>query len=238
MAVEGFELSGRRCLIVGAGTPVGTAIASALAEAGARVVHGRILVGDADGLVHRAVDELGGLDVVVSCDGVSMAGPFDELTDAEWDRLLATNLTKPVRLLRAAGRHMLTHGGGHIIQVVSLLAERGVPNTAAYGATQAGLVQLIRALSLEWVRRNVRINGIGVGWYEGDPLLGFGPVPGPDSPPRRGEGPGEGFLRYLPMRRLGRPDEVGALAVYLASQSSDMMTGQTIWVDGGVMSHA
>jgi NAD(P)-dependent dehydrogenase (short-subunit alcohol dehydrogenase family) len=119
---------------------------------------------------------------------------------------------------------MLNRGGGRLIQVVSMLGERGVPNTAAYGATQAGLLQLIRALSLEWARSSIRINGLGVGWLEGDPIL---------------EGAGDRFLRYLPTRRLGRPDEVGALAVYLASSNgADMMTGQTLWVDGAVMSHA
>jgi NAD(P)-dependent dehydrogenase (short-subunit alcohol dehydrogenase family) len=252
VAVEGFDLTGKRALVVGAETRVGRVIAAALAEAGARLalasgadVHGPgddallssngsengsgndsghlTISGTADDLVRVTLEELGGLDVVVNCADLRVAGPFEQLTDAAWDRLLVVNLSGPVRLFRAAGREMKARGGGKLIQVVSMLGERGVPNTAAYGATQAGLLQLIRALSLEWARSSIRVNGIGLGWLEGDPMLG----PSPDR-----------LLRYLPTKRLGRPDEVGPLAVYLASDDSDMMTGQTLWVDGAVMSHA
>ncbi|MGE3271546.1 MAG: SDR family NAD(P)-dependent oxidoreductase, partial [Chloroflexota bacterium] len=180
--------------------------------------------GSADDLVSATIESLGGLDVVVNAADLRAAGPFERLTDDAWDQLVAVNLTGPVHLFRAAGREMLARGGGRLVQVVSMLGERGVPQTAAYGATQAGLLQLIRALSLEWARSSIRINGLGVGWLEGDPFLG-------DEPPER-------LLRYLPTRRLGRPDEVGPLAVYLASTAADMMTGQTLWVDGAAMSHA
>jgi NAD(P)-dependent dehydrogenase (short-subunit alcohol dehydrogenase family) len=251
VAVDGFDLTGKRALVVGAETSVGRVIASALAEAGARLALASstdlhddgektvlssngssepgkdadhlTISGTADDLVQTTVDGLGGLDVVVNCADLRVAGPFDQMTDEAWDRLLAVNLTGPVRLFRAASREMKAGGGGKLIQVVSMLGERGVPNTAAYGATQAGLLQLIRALSLEWARVPIRINGIGVGWLEGDPMLGTSPAR---------------LLRYLPTKRLGKAAEVGPLAVYLASDDSDMMTGQTLWVDGAVMSHA
>ena len=173
--------------------------------------------------MRATVEELGGLDIVVNAADLRIAGRFEQLSDLDWDRLVAVNLTWPVRLFRAAGRSMKAQGGGRLIQVVSMLGERGVPNTAAYGTTQAGLLQLIKTLSLEWARSSIRINGIGLGWLEGDPLLG-------DNPDR--------LLRYLPTKRLGKPDEVGAIAVYLASDAADLMTGQTFWVDGAVMSHA
>jgi NAD(P)-dependent dehydrogenase (short-subunit alcohol dehydrogenase family) len=249
VTVDGFDLTGKRTLVVGTGSAIGLAIVDALVEAGARVASAHAdhppsvgaglsppvreaarsvdltVPGAADGLVREVVDDLGGLDVVVNCGDLRLAAPFEELADAEWDRLIAVNLTVPVRLLRAAGRQMLAHGGGRLVQVVSLLGERGVANTAAYSACQAGLIQLIRALAIEWARRDVRVNGIGLGWFEGDPLLASSPQP-------------DGLLRYLPTRRLGRPEEVGALAVYLASDASDMMTGQVIWVDGAILSHA
>ena len=231
LSLDDFSLAGKRALVVGTASSVERAIIDALAEAGARV-----RVGNLDGVetvVPDAVAELGGLDVVVSCGDLRMAGPFEELADQEWEGLVAVNLTAPVRLLRAAGREMLARDGGKIICIVSVLGERGLPHTAAYGACQAGLIQLIRALSLEWARRNVRINGIGLGWFEGDPLL-----PNPLAPSPLGEGLRERLTRYLPTRRLGRPEEVGPLAVYLASDAADMMTGQTIFVDGAVMAHA
>jgi NAD(P)-dependent dehydrogenase (short-subunit alcohol dehydrogenase family) len=224
--LDGFDLTGKRTLVVGAETRAGRAIAAALSEAGARLT-----LADAsdtgDDIVRAAVDDLGGLDVVVNCADARIAVPFEELTDEEWDLLVEVNLTGPVKLFRAAGRAMLASGGpGRLIQVVSMLGERGVPNTAAYGATQSALLQLIKTLSLEWARKNIRVNGIGVGWMEGDPILdGAGAAT-------------ERLLRYLPTKRFGRPDEIGAIAVYLASDRADMMTGQTLWADGAAMSHA
>jgi NAD(P)-dependent dehydrogenase (short-subunit alcohol dehydrogenase family) len=224
--LDGFDLTGKRALVVGAETPAGQAISVALAEAGARLTLADGMSG-ADDLVRAAKQELGGLDIVVNCADARLAGPFENLTDAEWNRLVETNLTGPVKLFRAAGREMIAQGtSGRLIQVVSMLAERGVPNTAAYGATQAALLQVIRTLSLEWARQNIRVNGIGLGWLESDPLLAESGVNI------------QGLLRYLPTKRLGRPEEVGAIAVYLASDRADMMTGQTLWVDGAVMSHA
>jgi NAD(P)-dependent dehydrogenase (short-subunit alcohol dehydrogenase family) len=245
MVVDGFALTDKRALVVGAETRVGRVIAAALAEAGARMAlasgpdpsgsgsdsllstngagHHLTISGSPDDLVRATVEELGGLDIVVNAVDLKVAGPFEQLSDLDWDRLVAANLTGPVRLFRAAGRVMKAQGGGKLIQVVSLLGERGVPNTAAYGTTQAGLLQLIKTLSLEWARSSIRVNGIGLGWLEGDPLLGEHP---------------DRLLRYLPTKRLGKPEEVGAIAVYLASDAADLMTGQTFWVDGAVMSHA
>ena len=243
MVVDGFALTDKRALVVGAETRVGRVIAGALAEAGARLAlasspdaddgaSGKLspngsnhltVAGSPDDLVQTTISELGGLDIVVNATDLKVAGPFEQLSDAALDRLVSVNLTGPMRLFRAAGREMKAGSGGKLIQVVSMLGERGVPNTAAYGATQAGLLQVIRTLSLEWARASIRINGIGLGWLEGDPMLG-------ESPDR--------LLRYLPTKRLGKPDEVGAIAVYLSSDAADLMTGQTFWVDGAVMSHA
>jgi NAD(P)-dependent dehydrogenase (short-subunit alcohol dehydrogenase family) len=244
VAVDGFTLTGKRALVVGAETKVGRAIASALAEAGARLALASIpdlhddgdqtqrspngsehltISGSPDNLVRATLDGLGGLDIVVNCADLRVAGPFEQMSDEALDQLVAVNLTGPMRLFRAAGREMKTRDGGKLIQIVSMLGERGVPNTAAYGATQAGLLQLIRSLSLEWARSSIRVNGIGLGWLEGDPLLSQS---------------SERLLRYLPTKRLGRSDEVGPIAVYLASDAADLMTGQTFWVDGAVMSHA
>jgi NAD(P)-dependent dehydrogenase (short-subunit alcohol dehydrogenase family) len=244
VTTDGFSLSGKRALVVGAETRVGRAIAGALAEAGARLALAASpdpgangvssppsqngsshlhVAGSPDDLVRATVEELGGLDIVVNAADLKVAGPLEQLSDAALDRLVSVNLTGPIRLFRAAGREMKARGGGRLIQVVSLLGERGVPNTAAYGATQSGLIQLIKTLSLEWARSGIRVNGIGLGWLEGDPMLGEHP---------------DRLLRYLPTKRLGKPEEVGAIAVYLSSDAADLMTGQTFWVDGAVMSHA
>jgi NAD(P)-dependent dehydrogenase (short-subunit alcohol dehydrogenase family) len=225
MAVDGFDLSGKRALVAG-GSAVARAITEALTSAGARVEHADLPAPEAaDALVRQTVARLRTLDALVVCPDRRHAAPLVDLRDEEWDRLVAANLTTPLRLVRAAARAMLESGNrGRIILVHSVLAERGLPNTAAFGATQAALAHLVRALSLEWARTNLRINGIAVGWIEGDPLV-------PEADAQR-------LARYLASKRLGRADELGALAVYLASNAADMMTGQSIAVDGGAMIHA
>jgi 2-deoxy-D-gluconate 3-dehydrogenase len=209
--IEGFDLSNKRIQIGGAETPVGKAIAAAVEEAG--------------GAVDRALSPSSRqIDGAIWAGGVPQAGPLVDLTDEDWDALVAANLTAPLRFVRAAARQMLAGGSpGRLVVVHSLLAIRGVPNTAAYAACQAGLTGLIRALSLEWARQNLRINGLGLGWFENDPLVAHDAAQ---------------LARFLPTRRLGRPDEVGATAVYLLSDAADMMTGQTLYVEGGALSHA
>lgn len=251
MTIEGFDLAGKRALVVGARPGLCQAVAAALTEAGASVLlslldhragapSGNFVATgagepvrvdlaspeSADGLVAEAVRRLNGLDVLVWCGGPAQAGPFVELGEDAWQGLVVGNLTAPIRLVRAAARVILDRGGGRIICLVSTLGERGVPNAAAYGACQAGLIQLTRALALEWARSNLTVNTIGLGWLEGDPLV-------PNDDQQR-----ELLLKYLPMRRLGREDEVGALVVYLASDAAELMTGQTIFVDGALMAHA
>ena len=121
---------------------------------------------------------------------------------------------------------MLAHGppGGRIIHVASVLGERGLANGAAYCSAQAGVLNLTRALALEWARDGVRVNAIGAGWTEGMAMAG-------DDESRAK------LERYLPYRRLARPDEIAGIAVYLASDASAYLTGQVVWVEGGALSH-
>jgi NAD(P)-dependent dehydrogenase (short-subunit alcohol dehydrogenase family) len=221
MPTDAFDLSGKRALIAGPGGVIEDAIAAALQAAGATTYRASAV---SDELVDEAAIHLGGLDTLVTGGDLKLAAPLVELDDADLDRVVATNLVAPLRLIRAVGRAMLGRGGGRIIVVHSILAERGVPNTSAYSATQAALAQLIRALAIEWARSDIRINGIALGWFKGDPFVAAAEA--------------ERLARFLPSRRLGRPEDVGALAVYLASDAADMMTGRSIVVDGGAMIHA
>lgn len=255
---DGFSLAGKVALVTGAGAPVGRAIALALAEAGAAVgvapwlgkpVEGNAVretatavealgrkalaltgratdPGDVEGMLRDVAAQLGRLDIVVCYPDVPFAKPFVEVTDAEWRQLVEGNLTGAFVTLRAAGRALLKQGRGRIITVLSMLGVRGMPHMAAYGAAQAGLVQLVKALGLEWVRQGIRVNGIGLGWFDGDPTLAHDPAQT------------QQLLRYVPMGRTGHPDDVGAVTVYLASDASTYMVGQTIFIDGGVLAHA
>ena len=179
---------------------------------------------DVEALVQRTLTELGRLDVVVNAHDLPFAKPLPEVSPAEWRRVVDVNLTGVYLACRAASRPMLAQGSGRIISVVSLLAERGMANGAAYCAAQAGVMNLTRALALEWARSGVTINAIGAGWTEGMPLLG-------DEDARRK------LERYLPGKRLAQPQEIAEAAVYIASDAAEYMTGQVVWIEGGALSH-
>ncbi len=136
---------------------------------------------------------------------------------------MAVNQTSAFLCCQAVGRYMLKQKKGRIINVTSCLAERGIGNGAAYCAATGGVAQLTRALALEWAREGITVNAIGTGWFSETEKTG---VEQEDS-----------LLRYLPLKRYGRPGEIGSLLVYLASDATDWITGQFMYVDGALMAH-
>lgn len=250
-----FSLEGKRALVIGASNVIGRAIAVALGEAGADVAvatttrskHEETIANscsnelwaldrktfaqavdaaDEDGikaLVQHTIDDLGGLDVLVNAHDLPYAKPAGEVEIDEFRRVLDANLTGPFIASKAASVHMLKHGGS-IINVASVLGERGMANGAAYCSAQAGVLNLTRALALEWAREGIRVNAIGAGWTEGMGIIAE------DESRQQLE-------RYLPYKRLARPDEIAEMAVYLASDASAYLTGQVVWIEGGALSH-
>ena len=253
MSSNAFALGGKSALVVGANNVVGCAVATALAEAGADVVvatstpsaqeeaavqlcisqvhalgrKGFAHTLDATNerevgeLVQRTVAELGRLDILVNAQDLAFAKPTAETTLHEWRRVLDVNLTIPYLTCRAAAGAMQAQGAGRIINIVSLLGERGMANGAAYCAAQGGVLNLTRAVALEWARSGITVNAIGAGWTEG---MGF----------MANEALQQQLLRYIPSRRLAQPEDIAATAVYLASDMTGFVTGQVIWVDGGM----
>ncbi|MCH7810091.1 MAG: SDR family oxidoreductase [Chloroflexi bacterium] len=255
---EQFSLDGKRALVIGASNAIGRAIAVALAEAGADVAVATTTPSkdeetaanscaneiwaldrkgfaqaieaadeaDVSALVERTVGELGGIEVLVNAHDLPFARPVPEIDFAEWRRVIDVNLGGPFLAAKAASQRMLAHDhpGGSIINVASVLGERGLANGAAYCSAQAGVLNLTRALALEWARDGVRVNAIGAGWTEGMAMAG-------DDESRAK------LERYLPYRRLARPDEIAGIAVYLVSDASAYLTGQVVWVEGGALSH-
>lgn len=246
-----WDLTGRTALVAGNGRGWAPVLASALAEAGAQVA---VACAGSRGLeaarsaleplgrpflllradltrreeVERAVGEVlgrwGRLDILVNNAPAEWMGPFLEASEEEFRRLLERNLWTAFHLLQVVGRVMVEQGYGRIIQVTSLLGERAVWSSTLFGATMGALHQLTRALALEWAERGVRINNLAPGWI----------APGPRTPEEEAQDP---LARYLPSRRLGRPEDLTALLVYLASPACDFATGETFLVDGGASAH-
>jgi NAD(P)-dependent dehydrogenase (short-subunit alcohol dehydrogenase family) len=179
--------------------------------------------------VQTAIDDLvaawGHLDILVNGLDLPFARPFVDNTTSEWQRLCAHLLYGTMHCVQAAGRAMLQQGQGRIITYVSMLGARGVAHCAAYSMIQAALVQLTQSLAVEWGRRGVTVNAIGSGWTQGSAFL-----PAAEDDLQR-------LLRYIPNHRLTEPDDLTALTVYLASDVGGNITGQVMFIEGGVMSH-
>ena len=195
-------------------------------------------------MVRQVAKELGGLDVLVNAPDLFIGKPAGRISDADWAKVLGANLSATFFTCRAVGKEMLKAAQeqgnenkeqgseapsrwtvGRIVNVGSVLGERGLANGSAYCAAQAGILNLTRALAQEWAAQGITVNAIAQGWMEDSPALG-------DPTPEANQ-----TVRYIPMRRAGRAEDVAPLAVYLASDASGYVTGQIMYVDGGLSVH-
>ena len=178
-----------------------------------------------EALMQSAVTGLGRLDVVVNNSGLARVAPLVEWTPEEWRALIDVNLGGVFNGCRAAAAYLIAQRSGKVINLASMLAAVGLPGYSIYSATKGAIVAFTRTLGVEWARHNIQVNAIAPGWFTTDM----------SAPAFEGDNEKvvERLMRDVPARRRGRPDEIGPLAVYLASPASDFMTGQTLYLDGG-----
>jgi len=255
MAGSQFDLNGRLALVTGGGGGLGRAIAVALSTAGAEVAAlGRTLNnlketcrliaeqgGKAwpiqaditkDAQIEEAFSTIsrkseGGL-ILVNAAGVQLRKPALEVSEEEWDGLISVNLKAVFFCCQAAGRFMKNRGGGKIISLTSLTAVIGLPYLSVYGASKGGVSQLTKALAVEWAPLGIYVNAIAPGRIQ-TPMT---------EQIFKDEVIRDSFLRLIPMNRAGLPEDVSGAAVFLASDASNYMTGQTLFIDGGWLASA
>jgi NAD(P)-dependent dehydrogenase (short-subunit alcohol dehydrogenase family) len=245
-----LDLSERVAIVTGASQGIGRAIAVCLAHWGARVTlaaRQRERLQDTARLVQEAgsaacvvatdvtraeqvqamvdttLERFGRLDVLVNNAGTMLQRPFLELSESDWHGVLDTNLTSMFLCCQRVGQHFMAQQGGKIINIASHWALIGVSNVAPYCASKGGVVQLTRALAVEWARHNITVNAVAPGYIATEM----------NEAARHTEGLRNHMLRQIPLRRFGTVEEVGHLVAFLSSDAANFMTGQTLVVDGG-----
>ena len=238
-----FSLAGKTALVAGASRGIGLSIAQALSSAGAGTIlaarsmdkleaHAKALT-DSHALhldltrsdsIRAAADAAGDIDILVNVSGTNIRKRFEQFTREEYDRILQTNLHGIFELTQLVGSKMIARGrGGKIINIGSLMSLLGLPYITVYAITKGGLGQLTKSLAAEWGRYDIQVNCIAPGFILTD--LNRAMWQAPEM---------EAWLRHSQANpRLGRPEDVAPLAVFLAGRGADYITGQIIPVDGG-----
>jgi len=248
-----FQLTDRIALITGASRGIGFAIAEALATAGAHVV----LNGRSERTLDEAAQRLrqggtrveasvfdvtnaaqvssaiaaveasvGPIDILCNCAGIQRRAPLETFSDADWRELMATNLDGVYYVSKAVAPYMIARGRGKIINIGSVQCELARPGIAPYTASKGAVRNLTRGMCADWARYGLQINAIAPGYFV--TALNQALVDDPVFD--------EWLRKRTPAGRWGRPEDLHGVAVFLASSASDFVNGQTIYVDGGIVS--
>jgi 2-keto-3-deoxy-L-fuconate dehydrogenase len=251
MAIMSGRLAGKSALITAAGQGIGRATALCFLAEGATVwatdinqaaldtlaarkpaIHTRVLNVRDSAAVMAIAQEIGAIDILFNCAGFVHQGSILDCSEQDWNVSIDLNVTSMYRTCRAFLPGMLSAGKGSIINMSSVASSvKGAPNRAAYGATKAAVIGLTKAIAADYVARGIRCNALCPGTIETPSLSER--VAALTSADRDVEEVRKAFIARQPIGRLGRPDEIAAAALYLASDDSSFMTGQALIIDGG-----
>jgi 2-deoxy-D-gluconate 3-dehydrogenase len=253
MVLEKFSLTGKTAMVIGASRGLGQGMARALAEAGADLALVARTGSSMDELseevkglnrkcltlpqdvsrpseiktvVNRVMEAFGKIDILINSQGAQVRKPAFEMTEQDWDGLMAINLKSVFFFCQAVGREMARQGKGKIINVASLTSVIGLPNISIYGASKGGVAQLTKALAVEWAPYHINVNALLPGYYKTaltEDLF-------------KNEERAKWVLSRIPLGRTGLPEDLAGTVVFLSSEASDYITGQIIPVDGGWLS--
>ncbi len=245
-----ISLAGKTALVTGGSRGIGRACCALLAAAGARVAinyradraaaesfareletagHEAFTLAanvasrrEAEMLVEETVDRFGGLDILVNNAGIWGASPIEDMSDSEWDQMVAINLTGTMNTIRAAVPFMKRAGGGRIVNISSTAGQRGESLHSHYATTKGGVIALTKSLAVELAPEGIRTNCVAPGWVETDmtrEVLRSGAV--------------DDDIARIPLRRMGRPEEIAGPVLFLASDLASYVNGEILNVNGG-----
>jgi 2-deoxy-D-gluconate 3-dehydrogenase len=252
MILDKMKLDGKVGIVTGASRGLGKSMAIGLAEAGANIaivsrgmpdlmevakeienLGKKVLpistdvsnLKQANEMVEKVMAEFGRIDILANNAGTTIRMKVEDFTEEAWDQVMAVNLKGAFFCAQAVGKVMIKQMSGKIINTASLLSAIGGPNAIAYAATKGGIAQVTKCMAIEWAKYNINVNAIAPGYFR-TPLT----KPLQEDPVRSAQ-----ILSRIPMQRWGDPDDLKGIVVFLASEASNYVTGQVIFVDGGWM---